>query len=536
MLRKSAYGFMLFFSFVKFGICQKPGSSIDVKHYIFRVELNDNNDSIKCTATIRFKFLRKADNVILDLISVGTQGKGMKITSISADKKPLKFIHLNDQVNIEIPGNGKINEEKIIQLSYYGIPADGLIISKNKYNHRTFFADHWPNRARHWLACVDHPSDKASVEFIVTAPLHYQVISNGTLMEEINIDSFRRMTHYSELVEIPMKVAVIGVADFAVQLAGTVDNIPVYSWVYPEDKEKGFYDYKLAIEILPFFTRNVAAYGFTKLANVQSKTVFGGMENAGAIFYTESSITGKRTAEELIAHEIAHQWFGNMATESDFSHLWLSEGFATYMAIMYMENKYGIDTAMKMRLADRFKVIEFLGQHARPVVDSSAVDYFELLNANSYQKGGLILHMLRKELGDSVFWNGIRLYYQQYAGKNAVTDDLRTSIEKISHTDLKQFFQQWFYTVGHPILDIHWRYNSLKKLLTVNIRQLQKTLFVFPLEIKVTGLANNRDILKQLSITGKETSVQIATMVKPEEIIIDPDVNLLFEAKVKELE
>ena len=533
---KSCLWITLIICSVKIGFCQEPGSVIDVKHYIFNVDLNDNNDTIKCATTVRFKFIQASDSIVLDLISRRTNGKGMKIISVSENKKPLNFLHVSDRVHIRFSERANLNEERIVQLVYYGIPADGLVISKNKYNHRTFFGDHWPNRARHWLACIDHPADKASVEFFVTAPLHYQVISNGILIEETNVDAFRRLTHYSEPVDIPMKVAVIGVADFAVHFEGTVNNIPVYSWVYPEDRTKGFYDFRLATEILPFFIRNVGPYGFQKLANVQSKTIFGGMENAGAIFYGENIVTGKRTSEELIAHEIAHQWFGNMVTETSWPHLWLSEGLATFMAIAYMESKYGTDTAMKMRSADRLEVVDFLKQYSKPVVDSSTSDYLELLNANSYQKGGWILHMLRRELGDSIFWNGIRFYYQKYSGKNAVTQDLRQSFEKVSGKDLKQFFQQWLFTVGHPILDIQWNHDTAKKLVTLNIRQLQETLFVFPLEIKLTGITNTSYTIKKILVKDKQLSIQISTTGKPVQLLIDPDVNLLFEGNIKRLE
>src|SRR6266700_4268795 len=199
---------------------------------------------------------------------------------------------------------------------------------------------------------------------------------------------------------------VIGAAGFAVQYSGTINGTPVYSWVYPENKEKGFYDYAQAVDILPFYIKHVGPYAYEKLANVQSKTIFGGMENAGAIFYSENTVTGTRVSESLLAHEIAHQWFGDMATETDWSHLLLSEGFATYMTILYFENKYGPDTARSMRTEDRNQVIEFAKKYKKPVVDSSVTNYMELLNANSYQKGGWILHMLRMEAGDSAFWKG----------------------------------------------------------------------------------------------------------------------------------
>ena len=164
---------------------------------------------------------------------------------------------------------------------------------------------------------------------------------------------------------------VIGVADFAVNLSGVVDNcIPVYSWVYPEDRDKGFYDFALTAEMLSYFIKNVGPYGYKKLANVQSKTMFGGLENANAIFYNENYVTGTRNYEETFAHEIAHQWFGNMATEKSFAHLWLSEGFATYMTILYFENKYGTDTAINMLKEDRSQVIAFSKESNKAIVDT----------------------------------------------------------------------------------------------------------------------------------------------------------------------
>lgn len=513
---------------------QRPGGAIDVERYIFNVDINDRNDSVKCTATIYFKLLRATDNISLDLISKKPDGKGMKIISVTEKNTSLKYDHSNDIVDIGFPASGKPNDEKKIEIKYHGIPADGLIISKNKYNHRTFFADHWPNRARHWLPCVDHPSDKAAVEFMVTAPLHYQVISNGVMIEETNISNNRRFTHYQEDIPLPMKIAVIGAADFAVHYEGLIHNIPVSTWVYPEDRVNGFYDFKLATDILPYFIKNIGPYPYKKLANVQSKTIFGGMENAGVIFYAEKSVTGKRTAEGLIAHEIAHQWFGDMVTESEWAHVWLSEGFATYMAILWMENKYGQDTAIKMRLEDRVQAIAFSKQNAAPVVNSATENYIELLNPNSYQKGGWVLHMLRKQLGDSVFWNGIRNYYSLYAGQNTVTDDLRKAMERVSGKDLKKFFQQWLYTPGHPELDMNWKYNASSKQLTVNITQQQKNDFEFPMEINIIG-ADNKVITKSVSIKDKFTTIPISLPGKPLKIVIDPGVDLFYDGVIKEI-
>ncbi|HUP12532.1 MAG TPA: M1 family metallopeptidase, partial [Niastella sp.] len=509
-------------------VAQKPGVAIDIQHYAFAVSLTDTSNLIKGNAAIDILFINDTQSITLDLISKKHNLKGMAVMQVTENGQAMAFTHIDNLVSIQFTTTIKKGERKTIVVTYEGIPADGLIITKNKYGHRVFFADNWPNRARHWLPCVDHPADKATLDFTVIAPDHYQVISNGVKTSDTVYGNQQRRTHYTETTPLSTKIMVIGVANFAIQESGTVNNIPVSSWVYPEEKDKGFYDYALAVDILPYFIKTVGPYAFKKLANVESTTMFGGMENASAIFYSdEASITGERKSEALLAHEIAHQWFGDMATEADWSHLWLSEGFATYMTILFFENKYGNDTARQMLLKNRQQVIDFARKGARPVVDSSVTNYMELLNANSYQKGGWVLHMLRHQLGDSIFWKGIQTYYNRFAGKNAVTADLCKTMEEVSGKNLKPFFTQWLFTAGHPRLEVIWKYNVAKKIVGITVRQQQETLFQFPLEIQI-----DRSLTKNIAITNRETKVSIPLKKKPATITLDPQVNLLFEGKV----
>jgi aminopeptidase N len=509
-------------------MAQQPGAAIDVQHYTFSITLSDTSDLVKGHAAIDVLFIKDAQAFTLDLISKNNN-KGQAVLQVTENGQPLAYTHLNNQLTIQFAAPVKSGARRHIDISYEGIPADGLVITKNKYGHRVFFADNWPNRARNWIPCVDHSADKASVDFIVTAPAHYQVISNGVKVEDSTYSGLRR-THYAETTPLSTKIMVIGVADFAIQQSGMVNNIPVSSWVYPEEKDKGFYDYAQAVDILPYYIKNVGPYAFKKLANVESTTIFGGMENASAIFYSdEVSITGTRKSESLLAHEIAHQWFGDMATEAGWSHLWLSEGFATYMTILYFEQKYGTDTVKQMLTKNRNIVIDFARRKPRPVVDSSVTNYMELLNANSYQKGGWVLHMLRRQLGDTLFWKGIRTYYSRYSGKNAVTGDLCKVMEEVSGKNLQPFFQQWLFRAGQPKLDITWQYNTGKKEISVTVTQQQDELFQFPLDL---GIGNAG--IKQVAIKDRETSFTFPAAVKPAAIIADPNVNLLFESSTKE--
>lgn len=503
---------------------------IDVLHYTFRIGLTDSADYITGDALIRFRVLETTPSIQLDLTAVNTaSAKGMKAGKVMMNGLPLTYTQGQYQLNITLPASVSAGDTAELQIQYGGIPTDGLIISENRYGRRTFFADNWPNRGHNWLPCVDEPGDKATVDFIVTAPQHYQVVANGLLIEETNLPNNKKLSYWREDVPISTKVMVIGVAEFAVQRSGTVAGcIPVYTWVYPEDRDKGFYDFAITNDILAFFIREIGPYGYRKLANVQSKTIFGGLENANTIFYAENTVTGTRKSEDLMAHEVSHQWFGNMATEKSFAHLWLSEGFATFMTVYYMESRYGKDTAIKMLQEDREQVILFARKNSnRPVVDNDP-DYLQLLNANSYQKGGWVLHMLRQQLGHDVFMKAIRKYYADYAGKNADTRDLQHVFEQVSGKPLQAFFDQWLYRPGIPQVDVKWTYTAKTKKVELTVAQLTSKPFEFPLKVAIVCCDGKKQThTLQVSKTSETFSFSVPDKVNS--IQLDPDTSLLFE-------
>lgn len=505
--------------------------NIDVLHYRFSIGINDVDDTILGVAEITLKALQPINEFSLDLKSATNANKGMKVIKLLGTN--IRG-HLHEENKLKIILAQKLNtgDSVSFHVFYSGTPADGLIISKTKFGHRSFFADNWPDRGHNWLPCHDDPADKATVEFMVTAPEHYQVVANGVQIEESSVGNNLKLTRWIEDTPISTKVMVIGVADFAVNLSGVVNGcIPVYSWVYPENKDKGFYDYEMANEIMEYYIRHIGPYGYKKLANVQSKTRFGGLENANTIFYSENSVSGTRKSEGLIAHEIAHQWFGNMATEKSFGHLWLSEGFATYFTILYFENRYGKDTAIKMLKDDRSQTIAFSKESNKAIVDTEETDYMKLLNANSYQKGGFVLHMLRSELGDSIFWRSIRKYYATYAGSIADTRDLQKVFEAVSGKDLKQFFDQWLYTTGQPDLDITWKYDADRSLV-IEVKQLQKNIFKFPLTFKINSSPGSKK--EKVFVDKAIATFTIKQEQKPLSIIVDPDTELLMSSTIRE--
>jgi len=500
-------------------------NEIDVKHYNLNIEVNDSTNSIQATMILSMKFKQLVNDFQLDLVQKDPTGKGMNIESVFQNNDTIQFTHSENKITIQPKF---VNTDSIFnfEIKYNGVPKDGLIIGENLYGDRTFFADNWPNRAQNWFPCVDHPSDKATIEFSITAPNHYQVIANGYLAEETNLANNLKLYTYKTSEPLSTKVMTIGIARFAVQHIGETHNIPVSTWVYPQTKEQGFYDFANTKDILDFFIKNFGEYPYQKLANVQSKTQFGGAENAGTIFYPEKAVTGERNYEDTIAHEIVHQWFGNSASEIDWSHLWLSEGFATYFTDLYIQETKGEDAFQKRMQHERETVLDFYKRKQTSVIDTENTDLMSLLNANSYQKGAWVLHMLRKKLGNETFWKGIRTYYEKFKFQNASTNNFKNVMAEVSGENLDIFFTQWLQNTGHPILKTSWIYYENKLRLIIN--QTQKTAFQFPLDVELIYTDGTSEI-KTIEISPIEIPFGIPARGEVKEINFDPNTWLLFE-------
>jgi len=502
---------------------------IDVQHYDFSISLSDTSDMIFSNAVITILFNNPLQVFTLDLADKDENGKGMVVKNVKVNGIETKFRHHDDSLYVYYDVV-KPNSTAMVSVEYSGIPSGGLIISKNKFGERTFFGDNWPDLAHNWLPCVDHPSDKATVEFKVSAPDNYEVIANGDMIKETTTDHHYKITDWQSHEPLPTKVMVIGVADFAIDDVENNLDIPVSTWVYPMNADKGFADYMNATEPLSFYISHIGPYPFSKLANVQSTTLFGGMENAGNIFYAENLVTGNQKQEEIIAHEIAHQWFGNSVSEGNWHHVWLSEGFATYLTDLYYEYKYGSDVFKSRMETDRKVVIRYATRNFAPVIDTTITDYLDLLNPNSYEKGAWFLHMLRKELGDELFMESIRTFYEKYKYSNALTIDFQNIVDSITGKDLISFFEQWLSKAGHPVINIMW-YQKKKNVL-VQIEQLQKgTVFDFPLEL---GFVSKDGSVKRETLHINKVLENYSFPVEStiENLVPDPDVWLLYEGKV----
>jgi len=510
--------------------------SVDALNYTFRVTLADETDEVAAEATIDLRLVSDGvTEVRLDLVGLSPEnGRGMTVEAVTSGVgNPLRFAHEANQLRIQL-GKPSAAEQRIqLTVRYRGTPASGLRIGPNKYGERTFFSDHWPDKARHWLPTIDHPYDKATGEFVVTAPAHYQVVSNGLLLEETDLPGGRRRTHWKQSVPIATWLYALGVARFAVQHVGEFDGKPIQLWLYPQDRDAGFRDFgEPTRHSLAFFRERIGPYPYEKLANVQSASVQGGMECASAIFYGEDRVKGQGALARLVAHEVAHQWWGNAVTEGDWDDVWLSEGFATYFTLLFVEHAYGRDQLLEELRTSRKTILAF--EEKNPgyrIVHDNLSDMSKVITSHTYQKGAWTLHMLRGIVGTDPFWTGIREYYRRYRDGNASTDDLRRVMEETTGLDLSWFFQQWLYREGIPRLRGGWRYDAAAGQIEIELAQTQPgPPFRLPLEVGLSRSGGSASRIERLDLAEARQTFRIPVPGKPASVVLDPNLWILMES------
>ena len=514
-------------------------TGIDAVHYVFRLGLSDTSNQITGEATVTVKFvLDKIGDVQLDLASVSA-GKGMTVQSVrrgGATDIPgpasdaLVFSHQDNRLRLVLPSVSRAGEEFTFTVRYRGTPADGLLHGNNIHGDRTIFANNWPNQVRNWLPTIDHPYDKATGEMIVTAPAHYQVVSNGVLIEESDRADGMRLTHWKQSVPIASWLYTLGVARFTAHHAGVVAGTPIQTWVFPQDREAGLALFEdTSRRAMNFFVTQIGPYPYEKLANIQATGFSGGTEYASAIFYGEK---GVNTGRGPVVHEIAHQWFGNSVTERDWDDVWLSEGFATYFTLLFTEQDEGRDAFVEGLQSSRTQILQVERKLPNtPVVHRNLADMSKVLNSLVYQKGAWILHMLRHEVGTGPFWKAIREYYRRYRDQNASTAELRAVLEQVSGKDLGWFFAQWLNRPGVPKIEGSWRYLPARKAIEVTVTQTQAAEpFRVAVDVGVRKAAAERADVERIELTGRTATKLIAVEGEPATVTVDPDTWLLMEA------
>lgn len=511
-------------------------AGFDVLAYDFRVEFPATGvpDLVRFSATTTARRQAAATQLSLDLVAA------MVVDSARVNDRTAAFSRSGDSVRVTLPAAQ--GDTVRVAVFYHGLPTDGLIIRRDTALGWTAFGDNFPDRARQWLAVVDHPSDKALVRWDVVAPASHRVIANGRLLEETPdaapIATRRVRTRWATERPIYPSVMVIGVAPFAVveltdsvcvtgELPGCVRQSV---WTTPAKRAYMPGHFARAGAMVALFNRLAGPYPYEKLAHVASSTRYGGMENAGAIFYADELFTPDSPREELIAHETAHQWFGDAVTEREWPHVWLSEGFATYFTALWVEHAHGAEALEAHMTRMRAKVLRSAVTTQKPIVDEGLNDLRRVLNTNVYDKAGFVLHMLRREIGDSAFFGGIRSYYAAHRHGNAVTSELQAEFERAAGRPLDWFFAQWFTRTGVANVQPSWRWDAARRALVVTVTQGTT---VAPYRLSLSIDVTDADGVTQrvrVPVAAQATSVvdvPLALSSAPRRVDFDADVSIL---------
>jgi aminopeptidase N len=529
---------------------RQPG--VDAQHYVFRLTFSDASPEITGEATVLLRLV--ADNVreaVLDLTSAH-DGKAMTVTSVTREGASVAFTHANNRLTLPIVPPASAGQLVSFTIKYHGIPAapagepspgngrepsPGLRIIPNKYGEWSAFSENWPNRARQWLPMIDHPYDKATSEFVITAPSKYQVVANGLLQETVDLGDGKRLTHWKQSVPIASWLNAVGVEQFAVHHAGTIKGIELTTWVPHQDDLAGRTYFEVpAREAIEFYSDFIGPYAYEKLANVAAAGLSGGTEHASAIFYGETGIRPDaagvvQPARSLVYHEVAHQWFGDSITEKDWDDVWLSEGFATYFTLLCTEHYAGRDAFVAGLVSSRQRILTL--EHQNPgmaVTHDNLADMSKVLNQIVYQKGGWTLHMLRQQVGTATFWSAIREYYARYRDKSASSADLQHVFEEVSGQSLGWFFDQWIHRAGSPAISGSWKYDASAKQIEVTLDQTQPGgPYRLSLDVAI-GVDGAPQRIETVPFTQAHQTWRLAADKPPSTVSLDPLTKLLFEA------
>ena len=432
----------------------------------------------------------------------------LTIQSVTLNRAATKFETTAEKLIIPLPAAAKAGERFDVAIRYEGKPTKGMyfILPDKDYPDRPIqiWTQGESEDARYYLPTYDYPNDRLTTETVLTVPASWITVSNGKLISVT--DSGKGLKTWTWKESLPSSTYLITV------VAGEFDEVKE-SWhgipvTYYAPKGRGDrlpITYSRTPAMMELFSKKLGVdYPWEKYAqSMVDDFVAGGMENASATTNTSTSLVHPKLAPEyptgedaLIAHELGHQWFGDLVTCKDWGNVWLNEGFATFMEALWSEAHYGKDQADYERWTNIRDWFEKGNLWEKPLVRHDFDDSSEF-DGNAYGKAGLVIYMLRQELGEDAFYRSLRHYLEVNRGKNVVTADLSKAIEEATHINVDQFFSQWVYGAGAPKFDLSYTYDSEKRQVTLTVKQTQKFearvgYFRVPVEVEITNAAGRR--------------------------------------------
>jgi aminopeptidase N len=418
-----------------------------------------------------------------------------------ADGKPLDFRRDPQTLTVRLREPLRAGERTSFAIAYLvERPRAGLHFIAPTKEHPEKPTQCWTQSqdefARYWFPCFDHPHAKQTTSTTIVVPTGTFALGNGRLAERRD-DPQTGYTTFRYVQDLPHATYLVTmVAGSFTEVEQTGADVPVFYYVAPGREEEGERSFGKTPQMVKVFERLTGMpYPYARYSQIAvADFIFGGMENTTATTQTDRTLHDARahadfSSDPLVAHELAHQWFGDLLTTRDWSHAWLNEGFATFFETAYREADLGLDEYLYavMGLVGTY-LEEYSERYARPIVENRYHDPIEVFDRHLYEKGGAVLHMLRGTLGEDRFWRSIRHYVREFAQRSVETIDFVRAIEAATGRNLREFFDQWVHRPGHPDVRVHYEYDAQAKTATLRIEQRQAVdgdhpAFAFSLEL-----------------------------------------------------
>ncbi|MBA2732069.1 MAG: M1 family metallopeptidase, partial [Acidobacteria bacterium] len=474
----------------------RPARTYDVLHYTIKTRFDVPGKMVVGDETVMLKPLASGFK------SFELDASNMKIEAVtlSESNTMLQWKQPPDKLAITLDRTYEPSETITLRIRYRATPERGLYFIPKGSDGNTSWskpAQIWtqgePEENHHWFPCYDFPDDKATSEQYITTGADEIAISNGTLLETTNNADGTRTFHWKMEQPHASYLVSLVVGNYA-KLEGVYKNIPLEYYTYRGTEETAQRAFVKTPEMMRLFGQKLDyEYPYNRYAQtIVASFIFGGMENITATTHADSEILYGTTKdaqlaqENLISHELAHSWFGNLVTCKDWSELWLNEGFATFMEAVFREHEAGRDAYLEeMRSNTSLYFMEDMLKYRRPIRYDRYGSAIDIFDATVYKKGALVLHMLRETVGDEMFWKALHRYLEEYRYKPVGTEDLQRVFEATTNQQLGWFFDQWVYKAGFPELRVRSLYHAPTQSLTLEVAQTQSADAMTPLVFRL---------------------------------------------------
>ena len=511
-----------------------PDREVAIQHLTLDVTPDFSRRTVAGQATLQFTpIVQPVRELKLDAVDLA-------IESVTATEEIQAYQVTADHLIITFAKPIAAEHSAKVTITYHAEPAMGLYFRTPKMGYQEgdahCFSQGEEIEARHWYPCFDSPNEKFTSEVICHVPDGMTAISNGRLLSEEKSPGTGLVAFHWSQEQPHANYLITLVAGYFKKLEARHKDVPLAFLTPPSEFPEATNSFRETREIMDFFEQEIGVpFPWAKYYQIcVNDFVAGGMENTSATTLTDATLFTDATeniqsSQGLVAHEMAHQWFGDLVTCKDWSHIWLNEGFATYYQVLFDGHKNG-PAAMLYDLYGNARHVTGMPNDTNSIVRRNFNSPSEMFGYLAYPKGGWVLHMLRSQLGEGIYRRCIQTYLERHRYGNVTSDDLRSVIEEISGRSYDRFFDQWLYHAHYPELEVDYAWNEVTRLARISIRQTQQLNdrvlpFHFPLTFRFKGKFGTSD--QAIEVKELAEDFYFPLVSKPELVRMDPGYTLL---------